>query len=105
MAWLLLIAAGAVEIIMAAALKSADGWSKPLPSAIGIVAALASIYLLTLALKQLPVGTAYMVWTGIGAIGAVALGVAAYGDSVSPARLVCLALILAGILGLRFLDA
>jgi quaternary ammonium compound-resistance protein SugE len=104
MAWLLLFGAGAVEIVMAAALKSADGWSKPVPSAIGIIAALVSIFLLTHALKVLPAGTAYAVWTGIGAIGVAVLGIVAYGDSASPIRLLCMALILAGITGLRLME-
>lgn len=104
MAWWLLLGAGAVEIVMAAALKSADGWSKPIPGIVGIIAALVSIFLLTLALKGLPTGTAYAVWTGIGAIGVAVLGIVAYGDSASPTRLVCMALILAGIIGLRMIE-
>ena len=89
---------------MAAALKSADGWSKPIPSVIGIVMALLSVFLLTLALKHLPAGTAYAVWTGIGAIGVAFIGITVYGDSASPLRLLCMSLILAGIVGLRLLE-
>lgn len=105
MAWWLLILAGLMEIVMAGALKSAQGWTRPVPGVLGIVAALVSIYLLTLAIRDLPTGTAYAVWTGIGAIGVAALGVFAYGDSPSPARLGCMALILLGIAGLRWLEA
>jgi len=105
MSWLLLLAAGLMEIVMAAALKSAHGWSRPLPALVGVVAALASIYLLTHALRDLPVGTAYAVWTGIGAIGVAAIGILFHGDTPSPARLGCVALILAGIVGLRLLGA
>ncbi len=75
------MAAGIVEIVMAAALKSADGWTKPGPSVLGIASALASIFLLTHAIRHLPTGTAYAVWTGIGAI-----GVAVYGIDVKATR-------------------
>lgn len=104
MAWLILFMAGVVEVVMAAALKSAAGWSRPVPGAIGIAAALISIFLLTHAIEKLPVGTAYAVWTGIGAIGVAALGIVAYGDSASPIRLLCMALILGGIIGLRLTE-
>ncbi|NLD69663.1 MAG: multidrug efflux SMR transporter [Limnobacter sp.] len=105
MAWLLLVAAGIVEIVMAAALKSADGWTRPGPSALGIAAALASIFLLTHAIRHLPTGTAYAVWTGIGAIGVALYGIVANGDAATPARLLCIGLVLAGIAGLRFIEA
>jgi len=104
MAWLLLFAAGAVEVVMALALKQAAGWTRPLPSAIGVGAGLASIVLLTLALRSLPAATAYAIWTGIGAIGVTVLGIALYGESAAPARLLCIALIAAGIAGLRLLE-
>jgi len=105
MAWLLLVSAGLVEILMAAALKASNGWSRPLPGALGVLAALLSIVLLAQSLKSLPTGTAYAVWTGIGAVGVGLLGVIAHGDSASPARLGCMALIVAGIAGLRWLEA
>ncbi|MGM9481523.1 DMT family transporter [Roseateles sp. NT4] len=98
------MSAGLVEIVMAAALKASNGWSRPLPGAIGLLAALASIVLLTQAIKSLPTGTAYAVWTGIGAVGVALLGVLVHGDSASPARLACMALIVAGIAGLRWLE-
>ncbi|KAF0814965.1 Quaternary ammonium compound-resistance protein SugE [Andreprevotia sp. IGB-42] len=104
MAWLLLLAAGAVEIVMAVALKYADGWSKPVPGVIGIAAALLSIFLLARALPQLPAGTAYAVWTGIGSVGVAVLGIVLFGDSPSAARLLCMALIVAGIVGLRLIE-
>lgn len=104
MAWLILLLAGVVEIVMAAALKAADGWSRPLPSAIGIVAALASIFLLTHAMKALPAGTAYAVWTGIGAVGVAVVGMVVHGDSASPARLLCMGLVVAGVIGLRLVE-
>lgn len=105
MAWLLLLAAGVVEIIMAAALKAADGWTKPLPSVIGIVSALLSIFLLTHAIRQLPTGTAYAVWTGIGAVGVAVYGIAANGDPPSLSRLLCIGLVVAGIIGLRRIES
>jgi len=105
MAWWLLFAAGIVEIVMAAALKAAEGWTKPVPSVIGVVAALASIFLLTHAIKQLPTGTAYAVWTGIGAAGVAIYGVAVHDDSLSPARLLCIGLVIAGVVGLRLAES
>lgn len=105
MAWLLLVSAGLVEIVMAAALKASHGWSRPLPGLVGVGAALLSIALLALAIKSLPTGTAYAIWTGIGAVGVALLGVLVHGDSASPARLACVALIVVGIAGLRWLEA
>src|SRR3546814_5300887 len=80
MAWLLLITAGIAEVAMAVALKAADGWTKPVPGAIGVAFALLSIFLLTHALKLLPVGTAYAAWTGIGAVGVAAFGIIIHGE-------------------------
>ncbi|MCW4456033.1 multidrug efflux SMR transporter [Flavobacterium sp. MXW15] len=105
MAWWLLLAASVVEIVMAAALKASDGWTKPWPSMLGIVSALASIFLLAHAIKHLPTGTAYAVWTGIGAVGVAIYGIAANDDAFTPARVLCLALVIAGVAGLRFIEA
>lgn len=105
MAWLILVAASAVEIVMALALKYADGWTRFWPSVIGIAAALGSVFLLTLAMKQLPAGTAYAIWTGIGSVGITVLGVMLFGDSPSAARLLCIALIVGGVAGLKLLEA
>ena len=104
MAWLLLLAAGAVEIVMAIALKYAEGWTRPVPSVIGVGAALLSIFLLTHAVRYLPAGTAYVIWTGIGAIGTALAGVVLFGESASPLRLVCIGVIVAGVMGLKFAD-
>ena len=104
MAWLILLLAGAVEIVMALSLKAADGWSRPLPGTVGIVAALASIFLLTHAMKALPAGTAYAVWTGIGAVGVTLMGMVVHGDSASPVRLLCVGLVVAGVIGLRLVE-
>jgi len=104
MAWVLLIAAGAVEIVMAMALKAAQGWTRLGPSALGLGAALASVVLLTFAVKQLPVTTAYAVWTGLGAVGVSLIGILMFDESAHPLRLACIAAIFAGMIGLHLLD-
>ena len=101
MAWTLLFFAGLFEIAWAIGLKYTDGFSKPVPSALTAAAMIASIVLLGLAMKQLPVGTAYAVWTGIGTIGTVILGIVLMGDPATPMRLACLSLIVLGIAGLK----
>lgn len=103
MAWVLLIVAGAIEIAMVIALKSADGWTRLWPSVIGMAAALASVVLLTFAVKHLPVTTAYAVWTGIGAIGVSIVGMLVFGESAHPLRLLCIAAVFGGIIGLHLL--
>jgi quaternary ammonium compound-resistance protein SugE len=102
--WMWLGAAGAVEVLMAVALKRSEAWTRLLPSVVGLVAALVSIFLLTLALKRLPLGTAYAVWTAIGAVGVALVGVMAFGESLSPWRLGCIGLVVAGTVGLRMLE-
>jgi len=101
MAWTLLFIAGLFEIAWAIGLKYTDGFSKLVPSALTVAAMIASVVLLGLAMKQLPVGTAYAVWTGIGTVGTVILGIVLMGDSAAPLRLVCLGLIVLGIAGLK----
>jgi quaternary ammonium compound-resistance protein SugE len=105
MAWLLLFAAGALEILMALALKYSQAWTRPLPSALGVAAGLLSIFLLTHAIKHLPAGTAYAIWTGIGAVGIALFGMVLFGDSAAPLRLACIGLIVAGIVGLRLIES
>ena len=104
MPWLLLIGAGLLEVVWAIALKYTQGWTRFWPSVIGIVAAVASFIMLASALRSLPVGTAYGVWVGIGAIGVALVGIVALGESASPMRLFCLGLILAGVIGLKLVD-
>ncbi|SCU75803.1 multidrug efflux system protein [Cupriavidus necator] len=104
-AWMLLVLAGLIEIVMALALKHTDGWTRPGPTALGIGAALASIFLLSAALRHLPVGTAYAIWTGIGAIGVTVIGILFLGESAAPMRLVLIGLIFVGIGGLKLLPA
>ncbi len=101
MAWIYLLLAGLFEIVWAIGLKYTDGFSRLWPS-VGTLAAMAvSIVLLAMAVKTLPIGTAYAVWTGIGAVGAVALGIVLFGDPATLPRLLCVALILVGIVGLK----
>jgi quaternary ammonium compound-resistance protein SugE len=104
MAWILLFVAGLLEVAWALCLKASKGFTVPLPTVGFVVLSTASIALLGVAMKSLPVGTAYAVWTGIGAVGTVLLGIALFGDSADPRRLACMALILAGIVGLKFLS-
>ncbi len=101
MAWFYLVLAGILEIIWAIGLKASDGFSKPLITTITVVAMIASVVLLGLAMRQLPVGTAYAIWTGIGAVGTAILGILWFKDPATAARLFCLGLILAGIIGLK----
>lgn len=105
MSWLLLTGAGLLEIVWAIALKQAGGFTRFWPSVIGIVSAIVSFVMLSLALKQLPVGTAYAVWVGIGALGVALAGIVTFGESASPMRLGLLALILIGVIGLKLVEA
>lgn len=101
MPWTLLFLAGLFEVAWAVGLKYTDGFTKWMPTTLTIAAMVASIVLLGLAVKHLPLGTAYAVWTGIGTIGTVILGIVLLGDSAAPLRIVCLALIVLGIAGLK----
>lgn len=101
MAWLMLLVAGLLEVGFAISLKASDGFSKLLPSVLFVVFALGSFTLLNLALKTLPVGTAYAVWTGIGAAGTAILGIVLLGESATAARLGFIGLIVAGVIGLQ----
>lgn len=101
MPWIVLGIAGLFEIVWAIGLKYTDGFSKLWPSVGTITAMVISVTLLAAAMKSLPVGTAYAVWTGIGAIGTVIMGILLFDDVASTARLVCIGLILTGIIGLK----
>jgi quaternary ammonium compound-resistance protein SugE len=105
LAWTILIGAGLLEIVWAIALKFADGFTRFWPSAIGLAAAVMSFVMLSVALKSLPVGTAYAVWVGISVLGVAIAGMIALGENVSVLRLTFLALILAGIIGLKMVEA
>lgn len=102
-AWIMLAAAGLLEIVWAIGLKYADGFTRPLPSAVTITAMIGSMWLLAQAARELPIGTAYAVWTGIGAVGAALLGMMLFQESANAARLACIGLIVAGIVGLKLL--
>lgn len=102
LAWIYLLIAGLFEVAWAIGLKYTDGWTRLWPSVGTLAAMLVSIVFLSLAMKELPVGTSYAVWTGIGAVGTVALGIVLFGEPATAIRLGCLGLILAGILGLKF---
>ena len=101
MAWVYLTVAGLFEIGWAIGLKYSHGFSRPVPSLLTVAAMAMSVWLLSIAMKSIPVGTAYAVWTGIGAIGVAVLGMVLFGESREIVRLVCLFLIIAGILGLK----
>jgi quaternary ammonium compound-resistance protein SugE len=101
MAWFLLFVAGLMEIGWAIGLKYTEGFTRLVPSVLTLAAMLISIILLGLALKTLPVGTAYAVWTGIGAVGTAILGIVLLGDPATAARLGSIGLIVAGIVGLK----
>jgi quaternary ammonium compound-resistance protein SugE len=103
MAWVILFFAGLSEIGWAVGLKYTEGFTRIIPSALTITSMIVSIGLLGLALKTLPLGTAYAVWTGIGAAGTAVAGIIFLHESAAPARLVCLGLIVAGVVGLKFL--
>jgi quaternary ammonium compound-resistance protein SugE len=103
MAWTILIIAGLLEIGWAVGLKVSDGLSKPLPAALTIAAMIASMALLGVAVRTLPLGTAYAVWTGIGAVGSVLFGIVLFHEPATVARLLCVAAIVGGIIGLKLL--
>jgi quaternary ammonium compound-resistance protein SugE len=97
MPWIALVVAGLFEIVWAAAMKQSHGFTRLWPSLLTLAAMLASFGLLAYAMRSLPLGTAYMIWTGIGALGAFLVGIIALGESASPARLLAAALILGGL--------
>lgn len=104
MSWIILLIAGLLEVVWAVGLKYTHGFSRLTPSIITIITIIAmiiSMALLSWAMKTLPVGTAYAIWTGIGAVGAAITGILLLGESASPARLLSLGLIVAGIIGLK----
>jgi quaternary ammonium compound-resistance protein SugE len=103
MAWVILFVAGLFECAWAVGLKYSEGFSRPVPSALTIAAMLVSFWLLSIAMKSVPVGTAYAVWTGIGAAGVAVAGMLLFNESRDLARLFCIFLIIAGAAGLRVL--
>ena len=103
MSWIYLFAAGCLEIVWAVGLKYTEGFTKLAPSVITLVAMAGSVALLGLALRHLPLGTAYAIWTGIGTVGTAVAGMIMLGEPSGALRLMCIGLIVAGILGLKLL--
>lgn len=103
MAWLILLAAGLLEVVWAIGLKYTQGFSRLMPTVVTVIAMIASMGLLGLAVRSLPIGTAYAVWTGIGTVGTVLVGILVFGESASLLRLLCVSLIVIGIIGLKAL--
>jgi quaternary ammonium compound-resistance protein SugE len=101
MAWVILFVAGLTEVGWAVGLKYTEGFTRPLASALTILAMIASLWLLGLAVRTLPLGTAYAIWTGIGTVGTAALGVVLFDEPATAMRLVCVGLIVSGIVGLK----
>ena len=101
MAWTLLGIAGLLEIAFAFGMKASQGFTRLVPSLITVGTGVSSVVLLSLAMRTLPMGTGYAVWTGIGAAGTAIVGMLVLGDSTTPLRLLCIALILAGVIGLK----
>ncbi|HHA2818005.1 TPA: multidrug efflux SMR transporter [Stenotrophomonas maltophilia] len=97
MAWLYLLVAGLLEVVWAVAMKQSDGFSRPIPSIVTVVGMILSFWLLSMAMKSLPLGTAYTIWTGIGAVGAFVLGIVAFGEQVTAGRVTAAVLIVSGL--------
>jgi quaternary ammonium compound-resistance protein SugE len=102
MPWLILSIAGIFEVAWAVGLKYTVGFTRPLPTALTVIAMIASMWLLSIAMRHIPVGTAYSVWVGIGAVGTVIGGSILFGEVLNPARVGSILLIIAGIIGLKF---
>ena len=101
MSWIILFFAGLFEVGWAVGLKYTDGFSRPLPTALTVGAMIISLGLLGLAMKELPLGTAYAIWTGVGAVGTVIAGIILFGESMALFRLASVALTIAGLVGLK----
>ncbi|HZH26040.1 MAG TPA: quaternary ammonium compound efflux SMR transporter SugE [Azospirillaceae bacterium] len=104
MAWIVLFFAGVLEVGWAVGLKYTEGFSRPLPTILTIASMAGSLGLLGLALKSLPLGTAYAVWTGVGTVGTAVLGIVLFGETATALRLACIGLIVAGIVGLKLVS-
>jgi len=104
MAWTLLSVAGILEIAFAFAMKSSEGFTRWVPALFTVASGVSSVVLLSLAMRTVPMGTGYAVWTGIGASGTAIVGMVVLGDSAAPLRLLCIALILGGVIGLKLVS-
>lgn len=105
MAWIYLLGAGVFEVVWVVAMKYADGFTKIVPSVVMIVGMAFSVGLLGLAVKTIPLGTGYAIWTGIGAVGAVTYGMIFFGEPVTALRLTFVAMIIVGLVGLKLVSA
>ncbi|KAF5041414.1 MAG: multidrug efflux SMR transporter [Sedimentibacter saalensis] len=105
MEWIYLVTAGFFEVGWAIGLKYSQGFTKMLPSAITVAGMVASFYFLSLSLKSLPLGNAYAIWTGIGTVGTVVLGIILFKEPINVMRTICIALIVVGIVGLKLISA
>lgn len=105
MSWIILFFAGLFEVGWAVGLKYTEGFTRPLPTVLTVTAMLVSLGLLGLAMKELPLGTAYAIWTGIGAVGTVIAGIILFGESMALLRLLSVALIICGLIGLKVSNA
>lgn len=105
MSWIILFVAGLFEVVWAVGLKYTEGFTRMWPSVLTVAAMIVSFGLLSVALKTLPLGTAYAIWTGIGAIGTVIIGIALFGEAASLLRLLCVLLIVSGIIGLKLVSS
>ena len=101
MSWIILILAGCLEMAWTIGLKYTEGFTRLWPTVGSVAAMIVSIALLGVAVKELPIGTAYAIWAGIGAVGTVILGIFLFGESASPMRLACVGLVVAGMVGLK----
>lgn len=104
MEWIYLVIAGIFEVGWATGLKYSDGFSKLMPSILTVSGMLASFYFLALSLKHLPLGTAYAIWTGIGTVGTVTIGIILFNEPLDIMRIICIILIISGIIGLKLLS-
>lgn len=103
-AWLLILISGLLEIAFSVSMKLSDSYTRLVPSALSVLAAVLSVWLMSLTLKVIPVGTAYAVWAGIGAAGTAIAGMLFFHESASPARILCIGMVVAGIVGLQLLS-
>jgi quaternary ammonium compound-resistance protein SugE len=104
MAWTLLSIAGILEIAFAFCMKTSEGFTRLIPALFTVATGLSSVFLLSLSLRTLPMGTGYAVWTGIGAAGTAILGMVLLGDSAAPTRILCILLVLSGVIGLKLVS-
>ncbi|MDH4288621.1 MAG: multidrug efflux SMR transporter [Aquincola sp.] len=103
-AWAVLVLSGLLEVAFAAAIQASNGFTRFVPAALAVVSGGLSVYLMSITLSVIPLGTAYAVWGGVGAVGTAAMGLVLYGEPAAPARLFCIALVVAGIVGLQWFE-